>query len=200
MLETERVMKSSRRAILIGTLPIVVAGLTLLAQDPPPEGARTSVKLQAIHVKGSRLPEQSVIALTGLRPGQTIDEIAMQKALQNANASGLFRNIAYAYEIPADDPDVILNLVVTDWTPLVKATIRIPKVDPEAVWQYLTMADPLFTRELPPTVERITLYERSINRYLESIGRTEIAATGKVIGTPASAVIFEAVKVRKPGK
>jgi hypothetical protein len=96
-----------------------------------------------------------------------------------------------------DTTDVNLELVVEDQLPLVPATIRIAKIDSEDVWRYLLKTDPLFTRELPPTESAIKLYERYIDKYLQSIGRADIAASGNVIGSaPPKGVVFEAVKLR----
>ena len=76
------------------------------------------------------------------------------------------------------------------------ATIRLENIDSEKVWQYLVEADPLFTRKLPPTEGAIKLYESYINKYLRSVGHTDITASGSVTGSnPRFAVIFEAISV-----
>jgi hypothetical protein len=137
----------------LGQLVILagVLNLSAVAQGTVADAGKKPVRLLSIHVKGSRLPEQSVIRLAGLEVGQVIDEARLRKALQSASASGLFSNIAYSYESAPGTTDVSLELVVTDQLPTVPATINVEHIDSEKVWEYLVHADPLFTRELPPT-------------------------------------------------
>jgi surface antigen-like variable number repeat protein len=171
------------------------------AQEIAPDSAKQAVKLQEIRVQGSRLPAKSILRLTGLQAGQTIDEARLRTALKRANDSGLFKNITYDYESAPDSTDVILELKVDDQLPLTPATIKIPNVDAEQVWLYLQNFDPLFTRELPYTDSAIKLYARYITKYLETLGRTDIAVIGKILGTEhVTGVEFAPVKLRSAGR
>jgi hypothetical protein len=165
--------------------------------NPPNNDGKLQVMVRSIGVKGSRLASESLVHLTGLRAGQVLDEAKLRLALQNATASGLFKNISYSYESVPDSTDIKLELVVEDQRPLVPATIKIAKVDSAAVWEFLAKTDALFGQEVPPTVNAIKLYERYINKYLQSVGRADIAAVGNVTGSnPPTGVVFEAVKLR----
>jgi len=169
-----------------------------IAQGIAADAGKQPVKIQAIRIKGSRLAERSILHLTGLQVGQIVDEGKVRSALQHANDSGLFANIAYAYESAPDSTDVILELQIEDQLPLVPATIEIPKVDAEQIWRYLQNFDPLFTRELPRTEKAINLYAHYITKYLESQNHTDIAVTGNVLGSAerATGVEFVATKLR----
>ena len=182
-------MRIAQVLFLIGVLALAIVG-----QDGSADRGKDTVKVQAIHVKGSRLSERSILYLTGLHVGEIIDEAKLRQALQNASASGLFNNIAYRYESAPGSTDATLELTIDDERPLVPATVNIEEIDSEKVWQYLAQIDPLFTRELPRTEGAIRLYEQNINKYLESIGRTNTLASGTVTGAPPSAIVFEAVK------
>jgi len=114
-----------------------------MAQEAVVEAGKQPVKIQEIRIKGSRLPEKSILHLTGLQVGQTIEETKVRSALQHANDSGLFTNIGYTYESLPDSTNVILELQIVDQLPLVPATIKIPKIDAEQIWQYLQNFDPL---------------------------------------------------------
>ena len=99
---------------------VILAGvlnLSAAAQGTAGDASREAVKILSIQVKGSRLPEESILRLAGLDVGQVIDEAKLRKALQTASASGLFSNIAYSYEYQPGTTDVSLELVVTDQLP-----------------------------------------------------------------------------------
>jgi hypothetical protein len=185
-----------RLYLVIGSL--LIMGLSAKAQGIAADSGKQPVKIQAVRVKGSRLPEKSILHLTGLQTGQILNEEKLRTALQHANDSGLFTNIAYVYESAPDSTDVTLELQIADQLPLVPATIKIPKIDAELVWQYLQNFDPLFTRELPPTEKAIKLYQHYIAKYLETQGTTDIAVTGNVIGSSEhiKGIEFVATKLR----
>lgn len=166
-------------------------------QDIAPDSATKKVTIQSVRVKGSRFSAPTLAHLTGLAAGQIVDEAKVREAIGNAMASGLFTNIAYDYESQPDSTDVVVELTVTDQLPLLPVTITVPGVNAEAIWKYLTDFDPLFAREMPPTVKAIQLYARYINKYLDGIGRTDIRASGNVTGTDTpTGVVFEGVKLR----
>src|SRR5665213_1617821 len=129
----------------------------LYAQSPAPP-SREVVTIDKLTVQGTRFTPHSIQILTGLRPGAQIDELAVRKAIARMLESGLIRSVDYNYESLADPHRVVLELTVVDETPLLPASIEIPGVDPEAVWQYLASVDPLFTRELPRTQKALRFY------------------------------------------
>lgn len=166
-------------------------------QDIAPDSATKKVTIQSVRVKGSRFSAQTLMHLTGLAPGQIVDEAKVREAIGNAMGSGLFTDIAYDYESQPGSTDVVVELTAKDQLPLLPVTIAVPGVDAEAIWKYLTDFDPLFAREMPPTVKAIQLYVRYINKYLDSAGRADIRASGNVTGAGAPAgVVFEGVKLR----
>ena len=185
-------------------LPLAIAviwatfacGPLSFAQTVSPDSATRAVHIHEIHVKGSRFPEKSVLHLTGLQVGQTVDDSKVRAALGYANASGLFKNISYTYESLPDSIEVILDLQVNDEAPLVPATIKVPGVDEDKVWQYLERFDPFFTHVLPPTEKAISLYARYMTKYLESIGRNDVAMVGKAEGADhVTGVVFVPAKL-----
>ena len=61
--------------------------------------APLSFKLLSIHVKGlQHLPEDKVIAVSGLQLGRTATERDFQQAVQKLAGTGLFTDVAYKYE------------------------------------------------------------------------------------------------------
>ena len=170
-------------------LPLIAlfAG-TLLGQPPP---SREVVTIEKLTVLGTRFPARSIQILTGLRPGLQIDEAAVRKAIARMLESGLIRSVNYNYESLEDPGKVALELDVIDETPLYPASIEIPGVDPEPVWQYLESVDPLFTRELPRTQKALRFYARAISDYLRSNKRRDSQAPivkGDAEGNPTGIV------------
>jgi hypothetical protein len=143
-------------------------------QSTPP--SQQIVTIEKLNVTGTRFPARSIQILTGLREGDQIDEAAVRKAIERMLESGLIRSVNYNYESLEDPRRVALELDVIDETPLYPASIEIPGVDPEPVWQYLESVDPLFTRELPRTQKALRFYARAISDYLRTNKRRDALA------------------------
>jgi len=61
--------------------------------------AQLSFKLISVHVKGlQHLPEDKVVAVSGLQLGRTATEQDFQQAVQKLAETGLFTDVAYKYE------------------------------------------------------------------------------------------------------
>jgi Surface antigen variable number repeat len=156
-----------------------------VGQPVPP--AQRVVTIEKLQVKGTRFPARSVQILMGLREGDQIDEAAVRKAIERMLESGLIRSVNYNYESLDDPHQVALELDIVDETPLYPASIQIPGVDPEPVWQYLESLDPLFTRELPRTQKALRFYARAISDYLQTNKRRDALSpivTGDAEGHP----------------
>jgi hypothetical protein len=145
-----------------------------LDQSTPP--SQQIVTIETLNIKGTRFPARSIQILTCLREGDQIDEAAVRKALERMLESGLVRSVNYNYESLEDTSKVALELDVIDETPLYPASIEIPGVDPEPVWQYLESVDPLFTRELPRTQKALRFYAHAISDYLRTNKRRDVLA------------------------
>jgi len=171
---------------------IVVFAATLFAQSSAPP-SREVVTIDKLTVQGTRFTAHSIQILTGLRPGVQIDETAVRKAIARMLESGLIRSVDYNYESLEDPHRVVLQLDIIDETPLLPASIEIPGVDPEPVWQYLESVDPLFTRELPRTQKALRFYIRAITDYLRTNKRSESLVpivTGDDSGHPTGIVFL----------
>jgi hypothetical protein len=96
---------------------------------------------------------------------------------------------------------VNLELDIIDETPLLPASIEIPGVDSEAVWQYLESLDPLFTREMPRTQKALRFYIHAISDYLHSNRRRDSLVpivTGDGSGHPTGIVFVAAQRRTAP--
>ena len=184
---------------IVRILTVALFAGTLFAQSPAPP-SREVVTIDKLTVQGTRFTAHSIQILTGLRPGVQIDELAVRKAIARMLESGLIRSVDYNYESLADPHRVVLELIIVDETPLLPASIEIPGLDPEPVWQYLESVDPLFTRELPRTQKALRFYIRAITEYLRSNKRQDSlvpSVTGDDSGHP-SGIVFAPAPRRVP--
>ena len=178
-------------ALIAGTLwgSAAFGQSAAVEQSTPP--SQQIVTIEKLNVKGTRFPARSIQILTGLREGDQIDEAAVRKAIERMLESGLIRSVNYNYESLEDPHQVALELDVIDETPLYPASIEIPGVDPEPVWQYLESVDPLFTRELPRTQKALRFYAHAISDYLRTNKRRDALAPivkGDADGRPTGIV------------
>ena len=179
---------------------IAIFAGTLLGQSSPAP-SRELVTIEKLTVQGTRFPARSIEILTGLRPGLRIDESAVRKAIADMLESGLVRSVDYNYESLEDPHRVTLELDIIDETPLLPASIEIPGVDSEAVWQYLEALDPLFTREMPRTQKALRFYIRAISDYLQNNQRRDSLVpivTGDASGHPTGIVFVAAQRRTSP--
>jgi hypothetical protein len=169
-----------------------------LAQTTPP--SQQIVTIERLDIKGTRFSARSIQILTGLREGDHIDEAAVRKAIERMLESGLIRSVNYNYESLENPSQVALELDVIDETPLYPASIEIPGLDPEPVWQYLESVDPLFTRELPRTQKALRFYAHAISDYLRTNRRRDVLSPivkGDAEGRPTG-IVFAPPRRSRP--
>ena len=77
--------------------------------------AQLSFKLLSVHVQGlQHLPEDEVVAASGLQLGRNATEQDFQQAVQKLAATGLFTDVAYRYEYTTAGCDLNLQVVEND--------------------------------------------------------------------------------------
>jgi hypothetical protein len=181
-------------------LPFLLAAGLLCAQSR--NDSEELVRIQKFTVQGTRFEPHSIQILTGLSPGVEINEAVVRKAIGRMMESGLVKSVDYNYESLKDPKSVVLELNIIDETPLLPATIEIPGVDAEQVWQYLASLDPLFTRELPRTQKALDFYIHGITDYLRTNKRKDVIVsiiTGDATGE-ATGIIFKPAERRRPSR
>lgn len=74
--------------------------------------AQLSFKLLSVHVKGlKRLPEDKVVAVSGLQPGRNVTEQDFQQAVQKLAETGLFTDVAYKYQYTTAGGNLDLQVI-----------------------------------------------------------------------------------------
>lgn len=156
------------------------------------QAADKLMDVESIQVKGTRLPAQSIIRLTGIKPHDKVNNLIVNTACQKITATGLVKNVDYGYDAYSDRPGVVLVLTITDEAPLLPATIK-PDADSEKLWSALKARDPIFTRDIPPTEQALDFYAGNIEKCLQSLGRNNEYAKADVVADPSgklTAIVF----------
>ena len=166
-------LRSSSALSLLTTLVLSLSlSPPLRAQDAPTDADREKlVQLQGIDVKGTRLPAQSIIRLSGLKVGQQVNYSIINEACHKITSTGLVKLIDYTYDMYPGKPGILLSLKLVDELPLFPAKIT-PAADADRLWQCLQSADPIFMREMPRTEKALSFYEANIDRCLKNQGLT----------------------------
>ena len=175
---------------LLGSL--LLLNLAMPGQIPAPAISNRIIEIEQINVTGTRCPASSIIALSGLKPHDKVNELGVNTACRKLTATGLFKSIDYTYDAYPDRPGVVLNLAVVDEGPLVQASIQ-PAAEDAVIWTGLQAMDPLFTRQLPPTQKAIAFYEKNIEKWLRANGRNDEYAAATVSGDASgnpSGIVF----------
>jgi len=161
------------------------------------------VPIESIGVKGTRLTAASVIMLTGLKPGQSVNALIVNKACQRLTATGLIKRVDFDYETVEGKNSVALELKLADELPLYPGHIQVTGFEEQDVWTWLASLDPLFTRELPITDAALRFYAANIGKVLAA-RKPEIATDWRVVadvradkhGNPGE-VWFRLVKLKE---
>lgn len=128
------------------------------------------VQIEGFSVKGTRIPAESIIRLSGLKPGQQVNYPIINAACNKITATGLVKSIDYSYELAPGQKGITLALNLTDELPLLPAKI-VPEEDADKIWGCLQSADPIFTRQLPNTRAAMDFYSVNIDRCMELHGQ-----------------------------
>ena len=169
------------------------------AQNSPPPDPSKLVEIGGFDVKGSRIPADSIIRLSGLKAGQQANYSIIDAACHRITSTGLVKMIDYAYETFPGKSGVVLSLTLTDELPLFPAKV-VPPEDADKIWGCLQAADPIFTRELPNTRAALNFYSANINRCIEIHGQHDAYVHASVacdVHGNASEIIFD-IRPKEP--
>ena len=173
---------------LVGLIVLIFAAQAV-AQTPDDK----LVEVEGILVKGTRLPADSVIRLSGIKLHDKVNSMIVDSACHKITATGLVKQVDYAYEAYSDRPTVVLVLTVADETLLLPASIK-PAAEESALWSSLQARDPIFSRQLPPTEKALAFYAKNLELCLQASGRSNEYAAPSVTADPAGklrSIVFE---------
>jgi outer membrane protein assembly factor BamA len=120
----------------------------------------------------SRLPEQAVVAASGLKLKELADASAFAKACERIVNSGFYRACNFQYQPLARGglSGFDLKFTVQEMAETQEALLELPGVDAGAVWAAITKADPLIQKSIPTTNEASIRYIDAIEAELKRRG------------------------------
>lgn len=136
--------------------------------------------LLAVRIDGNKLlDDEKIVALSGLKKGESVNQDSFSAAHLKLMDSGLFESVAYRFEKPAEQEGYIatFNVVETD----LFYTMRfedLPAKDEDLV-RYLKENDPAFNGKSSATEPALRRYSRLIESYLAANG-TDMKIRGQV--------------------
>ncbi len=133
---------------------LLIAAASLLSAQThkaPRPGPASASKLISIRVTGStRYPEEQIIAATGLRPGQPVNENDFKEVTRQLGESGAFTDVAYTFQFSPEG--IKVELQVHDGGPFVPARFEnFVWFSDEELARQLRLHVPLFQDQLPAT-------------------------------------------------
>ena len=139
----------------------------------------------------ARVPAAAVLAVSGLRVGQTFARKDLDGAVQKLLDTGFFATVNYRYvpKTAGGAAGYAVTVQVSEEPAHAPAVLDIPGLEEERLWQQLKSADGLIDKQMPDN-ERVTAYYkqaledllRKSNRPEEIVVKTEVdLQTGKTV-------------------
>ena len=147
---------SPKRTSTLAILAIVFAARCAAAQ----------LTVGSVEVKGnSRLPASSIVQFSGLRPGHTTSDAALNEICSKLVNSGFFLSARYAYAPQKEGTGwrYLITLVLAEDPATAKAAIEIDGVDESAAWAKAAAINPLVVPVMPDNDLAQTVYEKTLS-------------------------------------
>ena len=139
---------------------------------PAPPAVNQKFPIEAIKVTGSKLyPEPAIIAATGLKPGELLDDRRIETARDNLLASGAFTSVAFRYVPAPSQRGYLLTFEVIDLEQLFDYRIERFGVDEAKLRAFLKQREPLFGTRIPGAETVLVRFRAAIAEYLKSQGK-----------------------------
>jgi outer membrane protein insertion porin family len=162
-------------------LCLLLLGGLLAAQQPVPQAAR-EFPIDSITIEGNRiLSSAAIVAVSGLKTGQTGSGPIFDGARDRLLATGYFDTIAYRYK-PAEKGGYNVTFEVQEIPTMFPVRIEGLPVTASEIEADLKARDPLFIGKMPGTQPAIRRTTAEIEQYLESKGHKD-KVLGKMVAT-----------------
>jgi len=125
----------------------------------------TSFPLESVSIEGTTWSKDAVLDLAGLHIGAPVDKAAIEAASQRLSDTGMFESVNYSY---ATGPNrgYAVTLQVTDPRLLSNASIDVPGVNEDEVWQWLAARYPTLNHKVPANGAAQSFLGRKIEEHL----------------------------------
>jgi len=164
------------------------------AKPAPPAGDQSSWPLTSLTISGNQnYTREQILAVAGLKLGQSVSKQAFETARDRLLATGNFRTVGYNYEPNAQANGYVGKLEVTEEEQLYPVGFdSLPATDAELIGM-LKAKDPLYGPKVPATEPVVKRYVEYLSTYLAGKDYHE-----KITGALASESSPELVLLFRP--
>lgn len=141
---------------------------------PAKPAAPPSYPVLSLKVEGlQNLTEQQVLAVAGMKVGDTATKEAFEAARDRLVATGAFEQVGYKYSPTKDKKGYAAIIYVTEAQPVFPVRFEDLPATAEELTAALKEADPLFSPHIPGTRQVLDRYVAILDAYLEKTNRKE---------------------------
>ena len=169
------------------------------AASTGPATEQTSWPLETLKIEGNHnYSAAQIIAVSGLRIGQTVGKPEFEAARERLDATGVFDRVGYRFAPAKDSKGFDGTLEVAEMGQMFAVRFEDLPVDDAKVRAWLKQKDPLFAPKLPATKRELDRYAQWINELLAQSNHPE-PVLGKLTneGSPDLMIVFRPAK-QKP--
>lgn len=148
--------------------------------------------LDSLTVEGNHVYSKAqVLAVAGLRAGQTVGKPDFEAARERLLATGAFETVGYGYAPDPKSKGYAASFEVTEVTQLFPVMFQDLPADDAQIRAWLKQKDPLFGSKIPATEPALNRYKQLVSEYLASRNYHEpISAKLTSENPPELAVVF----------
>jgi outer membrane protein insertion porin family len=160
---------------------------------------RTSWPLETLKVDGNHnYTAAQILAVAGLRLGQTLGEPEFEAARQRLDATGVFDRVGFRFTPAKDGKGIDGKFEVTEMGQMFPVRFEDLPVPDDQVREWLKQKDPLFAPKIPATRQELDRYAQWITEFLAQNNHAE-PVIGKLTseGSPDLMIVFRPAK-QKP--
>lgn len=164
------------------SVALLLLGMTAPAQTrSKPKTARpiasaaskdaTSWPIESVTVQGNHIYSQAqVLAVAGIRAGQTAKKAEFDAAHERLMATGAFETVAYGYTPAPDGKSYRAKFEVVEIAQVYPAAFEDLPIDDAQLRAWLKLQDPLFGARIPATEPALNRYKKLLTEYLSAHG------------------------------
>jgi len=125
--------------------------------------------IETVRVTGSKLyNEAAIIAITGLRTGEMLDEGKIESGRDKLLANGAFTNVSFRYDPAPSKKGYVVTFDVDDLEQLFEYRFDRLDADDAKLRAYLKQREPLFDKRIPGADTVLARFRAEISEYLKS--------------------------------
>src|SRR5580704_10938197 len=163
--------------LLFATAVVSFAAPQKKKPAPPAEPQQTAFPIETLKVEGNKqFAAEKIIAVSGLKIGQTVEKADFEKARQRLLSTGAFESVGYEFKPSAANTGFNATLQVIELTPLYAYRFEDVPVPEEKLRAALRQLNPILVDQLPATKDILDRYTAAV----QSLAGEGVKIAGKL--------------------